>query len=220
MAAGDITKELRDNVRVRVGEASQSGILDAQIVAYMNAAMDDLLIRVDNAPFSSCTATDTGNLTEAAEPCHTGAVSATLPTDFIREITVFYVDEQANLIEVSRLDEIDNSSHREPSATNVYYYIWDGSLFAEAGAVTTKAYTLHYIQRPTEMSLTVDPTVSDEFHGLIEDFAVARCREQLGQFEEKQRILQHYSNRCLVLNSRWKAPAYEGMPGDAARGGG
>jgi len=218
MAAGDITKALRDNVRVRAGEASQDGILDAQIIAYMNAAVDDILIRVDNGPLSSCSATATGNLTEAAEPCHTGAVSVALPADFVREITLLYGDEQAQLIEVSRLDEIDNNAHRAPTTTNVYYYIWDGSIFAEAGTVATKAYSLYYIQRPAVMSLTVDPTISGEFYGLIEDFAVAKCREQVGQYDEKQRILAHYSARCTVLNSRWGAPVYEGSPGDAARG--
>lgn len=217
MAAGDITKILRDNVRVRVGEPSKTGILDAQVLAYLNAAQDDLLIRVDNGALGSVSETDTGNLTAAAEPCHTGAVSVALPADFVREIIVMYDDIQAKLVEVSELDQLDDSYHRAPSTTNPYYYIWNELLYVEAGTTAQTAYSLYHINRPAVLTLTVDPTISDEFFGMMEDFAVARCREQTGDYDEKRRILEQYKNRCIVLNSRWGAPVYEGEPGDSVR---
>lgn len=217
MAAGDITKVLMANVRVRVGEASKTGILDAQVLAYLNAAQDDILIRVDNGPLGSVSETATGDLTTAAEPCHTGAVSIALPADFVREIIVLYDDIQAKCIDISKLDQVDDNYHRAPTTTNPYYYIWNELLYVEAGVTTTTAHSLYHINRPAVLSLTVDPTISDEFFGMMEDFAVALCREQTGDYEEKRRIRQQYKDRCTILNSRWGAPVYEGQPGDSAR---
>ena len=65
MAAGDVTDKLVDQVRSRLGEPSKQGLLDEEIIGYLNFAQRDLAIRLNDAAVPELTPVVTDHLVAA-----------------------------------------------------------------------------------------------------------------------------------------------------------
>jgi hypothetical protein len=215
MAAGDISDSLVADVRSRTGTQSQSGILTAQIFAYLNMGIQDLAQRLNDLALDTLTRTATGTVSAASAPSHSTAVYFALPADFMRERMVKYVDSQCTRLDISRIDEIDYpGSHRAATTTEPWYYIWEGRCYIQAGVQTLVAYTLEYTAVPVTITTDVDPDTPPILNDVIVDFAVALCRWQKDEVAEYLRIMDSYRKRIMVINSRARGPLSEREPGD------
>jgi hypothetical protein len=219
MAAGDITDGMVADVRTRVGAQSESGVLTPQILAYLNMGIQDMVQRLNDGALPTITATATGTVSAASAPCHATAVYFALPADFLRERIVKYVDSQCNRLDISRIDMIDHSgSHRAPSATNPWYYIWEDLVYIQSGSQSLVAYTFEYVSVPVTITTDVDPDIPVVYNDIAVDFAVALCRFQRKEFKEWQRIMDDYEERIRFINSRLEGPLSEREPGDIREG--
>jgi len=217
MAAGDITKAMRDRVRATLGEYSQQGVGDAEIYLHMNRAGYDVGWRLADAAIPEMTKRATGSMTSN---------QITLPSDFWRERVVYIGSAlvMAKWWPISQLDALygiqgSTSTVHVPSATEPYAYIWPAAESAAVkinvlGPAATATYELYYQIKPTDMSASVDPVYSTTTCDAIVMFTVARFREQAKNFPESERVFRQYREKCMVTNSRF-APGkrYEGAPG-------
>ena len=212
MAAGDVTKALRNAVRARIGPASTLGFTDAQIYSYLSYSQHDIAWRVPDAALNELTSVASGNLAGS---------SFTVPTDFLRErlVKVGTTGVVAGRVSVAEQKSI---SALEPTATNPFYYLWyDGStvkfrLFV-GNDVSTLAYTLMYVAAPTAVDASTDPLLNTGLHGLMVQFAVRRCRELRGEYDLAQVELAAYLASVSVVAFRYgHTKRNDGAPGDPA----
>jgi len=69
-----------------------------------------------------------------------------------------------------------------------------------------------------QVQSTEDPLLPKLFHGMMMDFAVSRCREQMGHFGEAARQMAHFTQRVEALKERYgTGPAFDGIVGDAGK---
>lgn len=209
MAVGDRTDQLIAQVRSRIAEPSEQGTLDTDIVAFLNEGQLDLCLQVDDAALGCLGEQVTAALTLDEAPY-------TLPTDFMRERIVTYKTKVARRLRVVDLGALIWNVYMTPKETRPFYYLWDGpSLWLRAGTKTAGNYILNYLKIPTDMSTSVDPTLTSEFDQLLVTFAVMRCREATGDSVESERLWVEYLDRCTVLNSRYSGGLpYDGVAGD------
>lgn len=203
MAAGDIAKALRDTVRARMGEPSETGLETVDIYLFLNEAQHNLMWRLHDGAMPEMSGIATGTLTNSR---------VALPADYLREwlVQIGATDEVAQLWDVSELDALDNNTLTAPAADNVYYFLWkdptDGALRlnVEMGnPASAAAYDIFYMKIAVDMSDSVDPVLTEDKHDLLVDFAVMRCREQRHEWAEAQRILNGYLHKVNQLNSRY-----------------
>lgn len=220
MAAGDLTDTLVDRVRSRTGQPSKQGILDDEILAYLNRGQMDLHLRLNDNAMPLLKAQATGNLT---------ASRVALPTDFSRMVLVRIGADKivARPWEVLELDTLEDNVYHLPSLSNPYYFLWynatdeDIRLQVEVSApASTAAYIVDYIKRPAEIDTDTDPVYSTHLHNLLVDFAVARCREQRKEYPEARRVTRLYYERIMAINTRHRTlpGPYEEKPHDAPAG--
>jgi len=69
-----------------------------------------------------------------------------------------------------------------------------------------------------QIQSTEDPLLPKLFHGPIMDWAVARCREQFGHFEEAARQRAHFIQRVERIKERYSdGRPFDGIAGDPGR---
>jgi len=217
MAAGDLSDALRDRVRQRVGQSSQSGLLDEDIFAFLNRAQYDLGWRLHDAAMPELTEVASGSLT---------ASRVALPTDFWREVTVDIGTGSSRQTcvrwPVTQLDALDNNTLLTPSTSSPYYFIWyqatDGALrlIIDLGnAASTSAYQLRYVKLPTTMTTDVDPLYKSDKYGMIVDFACMMYHQMKGNDAQRARLWQQYIAQIITVNTRYMpGTLHEGKPGD------
>lgn len=196
-------------VRARIGDPDEQGIRDSEVYGYLNEAQQDLCLQLQDAALWSLGIQATAALTidEAAYA---------LPTDFMRERVVTYKTIVAKRWPILHLGALATNVYHTPTEANPYYYLWDGSyLWLRAGTKTAGSYYVDYLKVPTDMSVSVDPTLPSEFDPAMVTFAVSRCREQRGIFDESERLWMEYLGMCSVINSRYSGGLpYDNVPGD------
>ena len=218
MAAGDVSKALRDRVRAYLGQVSQEGILSVDIYKFLNRAQHNLVRRLNDNAMPEMLEVASGNLT---------ASRAALPADFVRERFVEFgaSDIRAERWNISELDALDNNTFTVPSTTNPYYYVWyDASdaalrLQMDVGASSTGAYKLHYVKQPTDMSDAADPILRSDKHHLLIYYALWLAWHQLQEAAQAEYMWGEYikgANRINGRHSRLNRRRNESKPGDAA----
>lgn len=220
MAAGDISKALRDRVRAHLGEPSQEGILSSDIYAFLNLAQHNVVRRLNDNAMPEMCAIATGSLSSSM---------AALPATFVRErfVEIGATNIRARRWDISELDALDNNTLTEPSSSNPYYFIWYSTgaaglrLQVDVGLPTsTLGYRLHYVKQPTDMSDSVDPVLSAEKHGLLVSYALWLAWHQLEEPKEAERQWAEYVKQVNRINSRHSRRTgrrrNEAQPGDAA----
>jgi len=216
MAAGDIAKSLRDTVRARIGEPSETGVETVDIYAFLNEAVYDVMWRINDGAMPEMTDLATGTLTNSR---------VALPATFWREwlVQIGASDYVAQQWDISELDALANNTLTAPSATNPYYFVWynvtDAAirLHVEVGnPADSSAYDIFFVKTPTDMSDSVDPELTAALHELLVDYCTMRCREQRGEYGEAERLRRGYIAKIDAINSRYREGSRnEGRGGDA-----
>lgn len=205
------TPILLAQVRSRVNEPSEQGILTAAVLAHLNEAQHDLCLQLSDAALYALQEEYEGTLTLDEAPY-------ALPTDFMRERVLKYKTIVARRWPVFQLDALwGSNAYNVPTQATPYWFLWNNQLFIKAGTKTAGSYYLHYYKTPTDMStaVTSSPSLPMELDGLMVMFAVMRVREGQGQLAESERLWQEYLDRCAVINSRYGGQMpYDGLPGD------
>jgi len=212
MAAGDRTKRMIGRVRSLVGEPSEQGFLDSEILLFLNEAQLDLCLQVNDAALYALQEIAHSPLTLDNEPYE-------LPSNFMRERVLVYKRVMAIRWDVFRLDALDSTGnvYHQPTESDPppHWYLWDNKLYIEAGTKTAGNYHLYYYKLPTTMSVKVDPSLPMEFDGLMVLFGVMRIREKQGHIAESERLWNEYLERCEIINSRYTGrEPFDGVPGD------
>lgn len=203
------TPQLLALVRARIGEPSQQGVQDSEIIGYLNEAQLDLCIQLDDAALYP--------LLEQADTALTlNTLPYALPADFMRARVLEYKAIVAQRWPIGQLDALTGNALHVPSETKPFYYLWDNLLWIEAGTKTAGSYHLHYYRLPTDQDATVtsSPSTPLELDSLLVGFVVSRCRESKGDGAESERLWQEYVGRCQLINSRYSG----GQPTDALAG--
>lgn len=197
-------------VRARIGEPSQQGVQNSEIVGYLNEAQMDLCAQLNDAALYSLLVEQTAALTLDALPY-------ALPAMFMRGRALKYKTIVAQRWPIVALDTLTNDALHIPSEAKPFYYLWDGQLWIVAGTKTAGSYYLHYYATPTDMTeaASSSPSHPMELDSLLVAFAVSRCREAKGESAESERLWQEYLGRCQLINSRYngKLPI-DGVAGD------
>lgn len=203
MAAGDVTDKLVDQVRSRLGEPSKQGLLDEEIIGYLNFAQRDLAIRLNDAAVPELTPVVTDNLV---------ASRAAVPADLqrVRLLTIGANKIPATRWPVPERDAFTDNIYVAPSDDEPYYWLFfnttdDAVRFhVEVGdPACVDAYELHYTKNPTVMTTDVDPEVNMRWHGLMVDMAVALARCSKGDWREYDRLRRKYLSRSQKANARY-----------------
>lgn len=219
MAAGDVSKALRDRVRAYLGQVSQEGILSADIYKFLNRAQHNLVRRLNDNAMPEMLEVVSGTLTNSR---------VALPSDFVRERFVEFgaSDIRARRWNISELDALDNNTLTVPSSTNPYYYIWYDATDAalrlqmEVGSPTSSGgYKFHYVKQPTDMSDSADPILRSDKHHLLIYYALWLAWHQLQDGAMAEYMWGEYikgANRINGRHSRLNRRRNESKPGDAA----
>mgnify|MGYP004704319419 CR=1 FL=1 len=214
MAAGDITKELRDRIRTLLGKTAVQGLSDADIYLHLNRAAWDLGWRLADAAMPETFKHVTGSMSASA---------IALPADFWRERTLYIGTGlvAARWWPLSRLDQLEDSTAKIPSETEPYAYLWPATEGGSAqinvlvgDPASTLTYSFYYQRRPPAMSASVDPVFNTVTCDALVQFAVARFRAGNKDYPEAARVRKQYRQMVAVTNSRF-APGrhHEGVPG-------
>ena len=208
-AANGRTPQLMALVRARIGEPSQQGVQNSEIIGYLNEAQFDLCAQLNDAALYALLEEQVGTLTLDALPY-------ALPADFMRARVLKYKAIVAQRWPIIALDALTNDALHVPSESKPFYYLWDSQLWIEAGTKTAGSYYLHYYRLPVDMADTTSssPSLPLELDGLLIAFAVSRCRESKGDAGESEQLWQEYLSRCEIINSRYNGA----LPVDSVAG--
>jgi len=218
MAAGDISDGLRDRVRAYIGQASQSGILAADIFKFLNRGQHNLVRRLNDNAMPELLAIASGTLTNSR---------VALPADFVRErfLDIGATEIRATRWDITELDALDDNTLFVPSLSDPFYYIWydvtDVALRLQVdvnSAASTAAYKLHYVKQPTDMTTDADPLIRADKHHLLVYYALWRCWHQRQEAKEAERMWGEYIRGINRINARHTGRnkrRNEGKPGDA-----
>jgi len=217
MAAGDISKALKADVRSRVAEPSEQGILDTEIYGALNEAQRELLNQLNDIALTPVMEEGPLSITADENPY-------AFPSDLQRLRGVKYKTVETKPWPVRHLGALSNNVLHTPSETNVYLVQWSqaapnaGNIFLRAGSKTAAGgneIVVRYLETPAVMSDSVDPSLQGgQYYGLMVTHAVMRLREKQ-DFDEAERLWQEFQEGVAIINSRSRpVPAYDGKPSD------
>lgn len=66
--------------------------------------------------------------------------------------------------------------------------------------------TVYYLKTPAKMSMTVDPEIAEQFHGIMLDFAEADCLALDGNWDGRSSAMERALKQIQELNKRYINP--------------
>jgi len=218
MAAGDLSKSLLAQARARLNEPTAQVWQDSDLYAYLNEAQLDLCDQL--CVMALWPVTEITNTTLVAAQS-----SYSLPSDFLGGIFVYYKDYGAvywDTLEMGALGEDSATANVNvsPAEDNPYYRIWGNQIIFHVDGVTQSngdVFTLFYLEEPTDMGDSTDPSFPKNYAHALVEYAVAKARETTEDFKEAHRANQFYLETCSIINARYRGTEpYEGPVGDPA----
>ena len=221
--AGEVSQALKADVRSRIGEPSEQGVLTSEIYGALNEAQRELLNQLNDVALTAVMEEYPISITADEMPY-------AYPTDLQRLRGVKYKTVEAKPWPVRHLGALANNVLHTPSETNVYLIQWSqaapnaGNFFLRAGSKVIgggSEIVVRYLETPAVMSDTVDPSfLGNNLHGLMVTHAVMRMREKQNKDEEAERLWSEFNEGCAILNSRSQpVPPYDAKPGDRSLAG-
>lgn len=199
MAAGVLTQEILDRVRVRIAEPTAGMITDAEIADFITEAQRDLLWQLPYQALWPCIAEENTALVIGDDDYDFEGVGGAAP-GFVREIYVKYKVVYALRIEAEDLGHLDSIAKMAPSETKPCYTIYTSGIifFVGVGLPTAGSFDILYVKQPADISIgvaPVEPTFTQPYFSIIEDFVTARCWGQRGETDERNIAMGSYQNK-------------------------
>ncbi len=204
MAAGTLTQEIIDRVRVRIAEPTASMITDAQLADFITECQRDLVFQLPDAALWPVIIDKTTTIAAGTE-AYFFETAPLVATRFVRELSVKYKANYAKRLEADDVVNLDIPD-LAASETRPYYTLFDDGITFELGGEATQAngdvFVIRYVKLPADISIGVTPVEPEfpwQFFGIIEDFVVSRAWEQREEEERSVRAYQSYTQRLRAV---------------------
>ncbi|MCP4493213.1 MAG: hypothetical protein GY820_38815 [Gammaproteobacteria bacterium] len=81
----------------------------------------------------------------------------------------------ATKTDIAAMRELQESSYFAESDSNVYFYVYGGSVYFLLTTFTGSVADIFYLDYPDEITTGVDPTLNKALHSVMTDFAESYC---------------------------------------------
>ncbi len=206
MAAGVLTQQILDRVRLRIGEITPAMILDAEIALFITEAQRDMVWRLPDPALWSVTSITTTAI-GAGDDFYLFEAADNAANDFVREISVQWKATYAKRWEVGHLGKLSGPTDLEATDTNPFYLIEALGIKFIVGTVTAAAnFIITYIQLPADIDIgagSVEPELTQMFFPAIEDYVVSRCLESRLEPQESDKAFIAYLDKCASIENSY-----------------
>jgi hypothetical protein len=154
--------------------------------------------------------------TSAAVTIVAGTDEYALPTDFLKDVALFFGNEPLERQDFRNRPEIDATNDGTPTL----YYVWAGKLYIYPGPVAVKSCTLYYLGMPTAMAEDADTPGWDPapFHQALAFHAASTAKKAEGDLALSQTYLGDYARVMAEYRSYMSSRTAGTMPKMRMRG--